>query len=120
MLCLKYLEFIYLYLKLYSFLKNKISSVKFAVNPTEGKTNQNIDTTKLMQMRKTESKKLLRSIFINIVFLYVLYSAFYSNRDENKNAYVEHIKSIFTQHQTVNFIKLIFSIKLNKSIKFFF
>lgn len=74
---------------------------------------------RITQMKRTLSKKLLRDIFINMVFLYVLYSAFYSDRNENIYNYNKHIKSTFNQYQNVNNIFCSFSERPKKNIKQF-
>ena len=61
------------------------------------------DEQKLVQIKRTKSKKLTKEIALNLIFLYVLFVACYSNRDENSFNYGHHLKSIFQGYDNVRF-----------------
>ena len=60
-----------------------------------------IEEIKIKQTKRKKSKKLTREIVLNIIFLYVLFVACYSNRDENAFSYNAHLKSIFQEYDQV-------------------
>ena len=72
-----------------------------------------------VQIKRTKSKKLLKEIFVNLISLYVLYMACYSNRDENTYNYVQEIKTIFRGYEKVFFIFNTILIKMISSFVFF-
>ena len=60
-----------------------------------------IEELKIKQTKRKKSKKLTREIVLNIIFLYVLFVACYSNRDDNAFSYNTHLKSIFKEYNDV-------------------
>jgi hypothetical protein len=92
----------------YETLNNKYSRQE---SPTL--TQSEIEEIKIKQTKRNKSKRLTREIVLNLIFLYVLFVACYSNRDENSFSYNNHLKSIFQEFDSV----FIFSIP---KIRFFF
>lgn len=64
-------------------------------------SNAELSEIKLKQSKRKKSKQLLKEIIINFVFLYVLFVACYSNRDENYFTYAGHLKTIFNDYNDV-------------------
>ena len=60
-----------------------------------------IEELKIKQTKRKKSKRLTREIVFNIIFLYVLFVACYSNRDDNAFSYGTHLKSIFQEYNDV-------------------
>ena len=60
-----------------------------------------IEELKIKQSKRNKSKKLTREIFINIIFVFVLFVACYSNRDDNAFSYNTHIKALFQDYKLV-------------------
>ena len=71
-----------------------------------------IEEIKIKQTKRKKSKKLTREIVLNIIFLYVLFVACYSNRDDNSFPYNTHLKTIFNEYDNVIQLKKFISIKL--------
>jgi hypothetical protein len=69
-----------------------------------------IEELKIKQTKRKKSKKLTREIVFNIIFLYVLFVACYSNRDDNSFSYGTHLKSIFQEYNDVILLFLFQSI----------
>jgi hypothetical protein len=69
-----------------------------------------IKELKIKQTKRKKSKKLTREIVFNIIFLYVLFVACYSNRDDNSFSYGTHLKSIFQEYNDVILLFLFQSI----------
>ena len=66
-------------------------------------TEAEIEELKIKQRKIKKSKQLTREIVLNIIFLYVLFVACYSNRDDNAYSYNIHLKSTFNDYSNVIF-----------------
>ena len=60
-----------------------------------------IEQLKIKQTKRTKAKQLTREIVVNIIFVYVLFVACYSNRDEAAYNYSTHLKSLFQDFDNV-------------------
>lgn len=68
-----------------------------------------IEQLKIKQTKRTKAKQLIREIVVNIVFVYVLFVACYSNRDETAFNYSTHLKTVFQDFDNVcHFIVKVF------------
>ena len=64
-------------------------------------TQVEIEELKIKQTKRNKSRKLTREIFVNLIFVIVLFIACYTNRDDNAYSYNTHLKSIFEDYKQV-------------------
>ena len=77
----------------------KLNNYSIQESPTL--TAAEIEELKIKQRKRKKSKQLTREIVLNIIFLYVLFVACYSNRDDNAFSYNINLKSIFKDYSDV-------------------
>ena len=61
-----------------------------------------IEELKIKQAKRRKAKQLTREIVLNLIFLYVLFVACYSNRDDNAYSFGTKLKSTFKEFDQVD------------------